>query len=127
MENAPPLIASSLSAPYRLLAEFNGVVLGGMSTEFGTQFTTWERSGDGLLFGHYFDDNDYAAAKQDFVIRAGLIETVRYCLKETLECGNRSFEDENEIEALCGKIAQVLPEPPAKSEEACLALMNQTM
>jgi len=53
--------------------------------------------------------------------------TVRYCLKEMLECGNPSFEDENEIEALCGKIAQVLPEPAAKSEEACLALMNQTM
>ena len=126
MQTAPPLIVSSLSAPYRLLAEFNCIVLGGMRTEFGTQFATWAHRGDGLLFGHYCD-NDYGAAKQDFVIRAGLIETVRYCLKETLECGNRSFEDENEIEALCGKIAQVLPEPPAKSEEACLALMNQTM
>jgi len=70
MQTAPPLIVSSLSAPYRLLAEFNCIVLGGMHTEFGTQFTTWERSGDGLLFGHYCD-NDYSAAKQDFAIRAG--------------------------------------------------------
>ena len=90
MQTAPPLIVSSLSAPYRLLAEFNCIVLGGMRTEFGTQFATWARRGDGLLFGHYCD-NDYGAAKQDFVIRAGLVakghvfsddqlETVRCCL-----------------------------------------------
>ena len=41
MQTAPPLIVSSLSAPYRLLAEFNCIVLGGMRTEFGTQFVTW--------------------------------------------------------------------------------------
>ena len=73
MQNAPPLIVSSLSVPYRLLAEFNCIVLGGMRTEFGTQFVTWARRGDGLLFGHYCDNN-YGAAKQDFVIRAGLVE-----------------------------------------------------
>ena len=73
MQTAPPLIVSSLSAPYRLLAEFNCIVLGGMRTEFGTQFATWAHRGDGLLFGHYCD-NDYGAAKQDFVIRAGLVE-----------------------------------------------------
>ena len=31
MENAPPLKASSLDAPYKLLADFNGYVLGGMT------------------------------------------------------------------------------------------------
>ena len=74
MQTAPSLIVSSLSAPYRLLlAEFNCILLSGMRTEFGTQFATWAHRGDGLLFGHYCD-NDYGAAKQAFVIRAGLVE-----------------------------------------------------
>ncbi len=42
METAPPLKASSLDAPYELLANFNGCALGGMESSRGVQFTTWQ-------------------------------------------------------------------------------------
>lgn len=76
MKTAPPLKAISLSDSYKLLADFNGCVLGGMETVRGVQFTTWQWTFDkaGLTLGHYHENN-YAAAKKDFAIRAGLIQT----------------------------------------------------
>ena len=43
MEAAPPLTASGLTGDYRLLADFNGVVLAGHPTQYGVQFVTWAR------------------------------------------------------------------------------------
>ena len=76
MAIAPPLAANGLSGDYRLLAEFDNIVLAGHEREggYGVEFVTWERVQDGtsLWDGHYYD-NDYAAAKQDFAVRSGLI------------------------------------------------------
>ena len=76
MASAPPLVADGLTGNYRLLAEFGDVVLAGHEREggYGVEFITWERIQDGtrLWQGHYYD-NDYAAAKQDFAVRSGLI------------------------------------------------------
>ena len=69
MAIAPPLAANGLSGDYRLLAEFENIVLAGHEREggYGVEFITWERIRDGteLWQGHYYG-NDYAAAKQDF-------------------------------------------------------------
>ncbi len=75
MENAPPLKVVGLGDGYRLLAEFNDAVLAGHPTERGVQFITWERDFDrtGVCHGHYMG-SDYTAAKQDFAVRAGLID-----------------------------------------------------
>ena len=43
MEAAPQLTASGLAGDYRLLADFNGVVLAGHPTQYGVQFVTWAR------------------------------------------------------------------------------------
>ena len=76
MASAPPLVADGLTGNYRLLAEFGNVVLAGHERErgYGVEFVTWERiqNGTGLWQGHYYD-NDYAAAKQDFATRSGLL------------------------------------------------------
>ena len=76
MATAPPLVADGLTSNYRLLAEFGSIVLAGHEREgnYGVEFVTWERIQDGtrLWQGHYYD-NDYAAAKQDFAVRSGLI------------------------------------------------------
>ena len=76
MASAPPLVADGLTGNYRLLAEFGNVVLAGHERErgYGVEFVTWERIRDGteLWQGHYYD-NDYAAAKQDFATRSGLL------------------------------------------------------
>ena len=45
MAAAPPLLAEGLSGDYRLLAEFNHIVLAGHEREgsYGVEFITWER------------------------------------------------------------------------------------
>lgn len=85
MESAPPLKASGLDMPYRQLADFNGYVLGGVESSRGVQFTTWMWTYDkeGLTLGHYCG-NDYAAAKEDFAIRCGLVSKQHFFTDEQL-------------------------------------------
>lgn len=75
MEAAPHLVATGLEGDYRLLADFGGAVLAGHPTTHGTEFITWEWDypHTGMWQGHYYGGN-YAGAKQDFCIRAGLIK-----------------------------------------------------
>lgn len=123
MENAPPLKASSLDAPYKLLADFNGYVLGGMESKYGVQFTTWQWSydRDGLVYGHYCDSN-YAAAKKDFALRAGLvpeekqftpeqlIEIYRCCADTLSQDYELTYEQEQRLDAIQTKITEMVPD-----------------
>lgn len=99
MAEAPDLKVNGLGENYKLLADFNGAVLAGHPTECGVQFITWEWSygHDSLWQGHYYD-NHYERAKQDFAVRAGLIEKnqlfsdeqlaeIYRCIHETLDGG----------------------------------------
>ena len=54
MASAPVLKASGLHGEYRLLAEYNGVVLAGQEMErnWGYQFVTWRRNPDGASLDH---------------------------------------------------------------------------
>ena len=87
MMTASPLLADGLSGDYRLLAEFNHIVLAGHEREggYGVEFVTWERvrNGTSLWQGHYCDNN-YAAAKQDFATRSGLIPSSFLFTREQL-------------------------------------------
>lgn len=103
MAAAPPLVASGLHEGFRLLADFNGVVLAGQELEadWGYKFATWRRSPDrtAVANGDYFDGGHYyEAAKLDFACRAGLVQESRQftdeqlvelyrCACETLESG----------------------------------------
>lgn len=73
LERAPPLLAQGLSSPYKLLAEFNDVVLAGELGQYGAQFATWQwvQNRTSLWQGHYHDS--YENAKRDFVTRSGLL------------------------------------------------------
>ena len=75
MEQAPSLKASGLSERYKVLADFNGVVLAGVQGKYGMEFITWDWDHDhkGVSHGHYFTGN-YKGAKQDFATRSGLID-----------------------------------------------------
>ena len=94
MEAAPPLKAAGLEEGYRLLAEFNGAVLAGHPTERGVQFITWERDHDraGVCWGHYLG-SDYTAAKQDFAVRAGLIDPHQLFTRQQLTEVYRSIQE----------------------------------
>ena len=76
VQTAPSLHANGLSEDFRLLADFGGAVLAGRKREngLGYQFVTWTWDYDrtGVCYGHYYEGG-FAAAKQDFAIRSGLI------------------------------------------------------
>lgn len=101
MSAAPLLKADGLQEDFRLLAEFNGIVLAGQELErnCGYKFVTWQRDRDGasVAHGHYYH-NGYEAAKLDFACRAGLVQESRQftdeqlaelyrCVYETLDSG----------------------------------------
>lgn len=80
--NAPVLNVNKLEK-YKLLSEYNNVILAAckvsglnsaMQKVDSIQYVTWESdsSDDGVQTGHYFDEN-YAAAKEDFAKRSGLV------------------------------------------------------
>ncbi|WP_204789752.1 hypothetical protein [Oscillibacter sp. CU971] len=79
IEAAPRLMVGSLTGDYRLLADFNGVVLAGHPTKYGIQFITWERMPErsSLNAGNYYGPSggvdSYTAAKRNFAARSGLI------------------------------------------------------
>ena len=123
LEQAPPLQAQSLTGDYRLLADFNGAVLAAHPTRLGVQFVTWDWSFDrtGLNQGNYFQEN-YAGAKQDFAIRAGLISKqqifnqeqlveIYRCCSDTLDAGfDLTAEQEKCIRSVQEQIAIVAPD-----------------
>ena len=96
MAAAPPLLAEGLSGDYRLLAEFNYIVLAGHERDggYGVEFVTWERIRDGtaLWQGHYYDNN-FTAAKQDFATRSGLIPSSLLFTPEQLAEVYRSIHE----------------------------------
>lgn len=99
MELVPFLKATGLDEQYKLLADFNGVVLAGRSgAASGVQFVTWDWDYDhkGVNQGHYAG-NDYAAAKQDFATRCGLVDKHRLFSDQQLTAIHQScalLEDE---------------------------------
>ena len=76
---AAPQLGIGPKGDYRLLADFNDVVLAGHPTRYGVEFITWERvqEGTALHQGNYYGPgvgaDSYAAAKQGFAARSGLI------------------------------------------------------
>ncbi len=113
MASAPPLAAEGLHEGFRVLADFNGVVLAGQELEadWGYKFATWRRSPDRTAVGNgdYFDGGHfYGAAKLDFACRAGLVDGHRQftdeqlvelyrCVCETLESGYPLTKERREV------------------------------
>ena len=87
VQTAPLLHASGLSEEFHLLADFGGAVLAGRELEngWGYQFVTWiwDHDRTGVSHGHYYEE-DFQGAKQDFAVRAGLVESQRLFSDEQL-------------------------------------------
>lgn len=123
IERAPLLKATALDEDFRLLAEFNGAVLAVLETEYGYKFATWERDyeGTGVCNGEYYLDG-YTDAKQDFAIRAGLIEKQRIfsdvqlleiyrSVNDTFDAGyNLAQTDEKKLTGIQKQIEYLLPD-----------------
>ena len=123
MEQAPPLKVSDLTDRYKVLADFNGVVLAGAYSKYGVEFVTWDWDHDrkGLSHGHYFTGN-YEGAKQDFATRSGLIPEqqlfkdeqlieIYRCCADTLDAGfDLTYEQEKCIKSVQEQIEHGMPD-----------------
>lgn len=97
MASAPTMNTGNEIDHYKMLADFNGVVLAAHDSGFGVQFVTWNWDQDrkGVHWGHYYGRN-YEGAKQDFAIRSDLMPELQVfspeqmteiyrCIHQTLE------------------------------------------
>ena len=142
MDAAPVLKASGLDETYKLLADFGGAVLAGHPTSRGVKFVTWEWNFDrtAVWAGHYFED-EYANAKRDFCMRAGLIDRdqifsrdqlteVYRAINETLESGYPiTTEREKLLQAAAEQIKRTVPDLEQRvdrSNQRELALSNDS-
>ena len=128
METAPFLKADGLEDGYKVLADFNGIVLAGIQSKYGAQFVTWDWSFDrkGVCHGHYYtglySSGNYDAVKRDFAVRSGLIPKqqlfqeeqlieIYRCGTDTLQGGfELSYDQEKTIQEVRKQIEECLPD-----------------
>ena len=129
MEHAPTLKAIDLDEDYKILAEFDDIVLAGQMSKNGVRFVTWEYDFDrrGVHAGHYFMQL-YESAKQDFAVRAGLVNQQRLFSDEQLavirnacafsleDDATLSYAEEKLLRSAQEQIGQLLPEPAREQQ-----------
>ena len=135
-ERAPALKAIGLEDSYKVLADFGDAVLAGRSCKTGAKFVTWEWDFDrqGVHAGHYFMEN-YEAAKKDFAVRAGLVESQRLFSDEQLavirnacefaleDDATLSYAEEKQLQSVQEQIELLLPQQEKEQHHT----MDQTM
>ena len=135
-ERAPALKAVGLEDTYKVLADFGDAVLAGQLGKKGARFVTWEWDFDrqGVHAGHYFMEN-YEAAKQDFAVRAGLVERQRLFSDEQIAViknacefaleadATLSYAEEKQLQSVQEQIELLLPQ----EEQEQRSTMEQTM
>ena len=135
-ECAPALKAVGLEDTFKVLADFGDAVLAGQLGKKSARFVTWEWDFDrqGVHAGHYFMEN-YEAAKQDFAVRAGLVESQRLFSDEQLAvirnaCAfaleddtTLSYAEEKQLQSVQEQIELLLPQPERNQHPT----MEQTM
>ena len=135
-ERAPTLKVVGLDDTYKVLADFGDAVLAGQLGKKGARFVTWEWDFDrqGVHSGHYFMEN-YEAAKQDFAVRAGLVESQRLFSDEQLaviknacefaleDDATLSYAEEKQLQSVQEQIELLLPQQERNQHPT----MEQTM
>ena len=123
MDAAPLLKAQGLDETYKLLADFNGVVLAGHPSRLGVQFVTWDWDYErtGVSQGHYMS-NHYEAAKKDFAVRSGLVREqqlfspeylteIYRCVQDTLDHPyNLTYDREKCLGKIQEQITNLVPD-----------------
>ena len=135
-ERAPALKAIGLEDTFKVLADFGDAVLAGQLGKKGARFVTWEWDFDrqGVHSGHYFMEN-YEAAKQDFAVRAGLVERQRLFSDEQIaviknacefaleDDATLSYAEEKQLQSVQEQIELLLPQQTQEQRPT----MEQTM
>lgn len=131
-DQAPKLSASGVDGYKRLCEMGNYVLAATLHSDNKLEFVTWMYGYDrsSVMWGHYFED-DYTTAKQDFILRSGLIDKNYLFSPEELRhinncCAFRLLNDrfpdsseKEEVENLERKTDRILDElyPPSEQEQ----------
>ena len=87
MKKAPDLKVPDLPQPYKLLAQYDNIVLAGRELSSGSfEFVTWRQNDNGVGEGNYYGNN-YARANEEYV-------EIYRCVCDTLE-GGYELSDEH--------------------------------
>ena len=135
-DRAPALKAIGLEDSYKVLADFGDAVLAGQLGKKGARFVTWEWDFDrqGVHAGHYHMEN-YEAAKQDFAVRAGMVNEQRLFSDEQLavirnacefaleDDATLTYAEEKQLHSVQEQIDFILPQ----QEQEQRPTMEQTM
>ena len=138
-ERAPALKAIGLEDTFKVLADFGDAVLAGQLCKKGARFVTWEWDFDrqGVHAGHYFMEN-YEAAKKDFAVRAGLVESQRLFSDEQLavirnacafaleDDATLSYAEEKQLHSVQEQIELLLPQEEQEQRSTCLLYTSQS-
>lgn len=122
--SAMPLeVQGEAAQTYRKLCELNGIVLAAKKIQDNTlQFVTWRRMSTGVEHGNY--TFDYEAAKEDFALRAELVDKRRLfddkelsLIGQAIEMASRfspmsttslTYDEERSLEKIAEKIGDIL-------------------
>lgn len=136
LELAPSLCVNGPDDHRKIFADFGDVVLVGSAGRKIVDFATWEWDFDrqGVHAGHYFMEN-YEAAKQDFAVRAGLVERQRLFSDEQIaviknacefaleDDATLSYAEEKQLHSVQEQIELLLPQQERNQHPT----MEQTM
>lgn len=126
IDQAPDFEVEGLENKYKLLAQFNNTVLAArVSGGNHVEFVMWDKDSRGVSAGNYFG-NDYVRAKEDFAVRANLVNwdkifstlelvEIYRCVDDTLGGG---YEQEDALNTVKNKITEVVPDVIERAFEA---------
>lgn len=130
IEQVPDFEVEGLKSKYKLIAQFNNTVLAArVSDGDHVEFVTWDKDSKGVSAGNYFG-NDYIRAKEDFAVRADIINRdkifstfelveIYRCVDDTLGGGYEiSDEQEDVLNTIKNKITEVVPDVIGRAVEA---------
>ena len=121
-EKGEPMKVEAASNYHKFL-EYGDTVLGGAYDKGrGFKFATWNQNPDGtyLVYGHYMDS--YEKAKEDFAIRAGLVNKNKIFSQEQAElifksvnyardnCEHVTYDQDKEMDGIMERLAHGYPE-----------------
>ena len=130
IDQAPDFEVEGLENKYKLLAQFNNTVLAARVNGVDhVEFVTWDKDSRGVSAGNYFG-NDYTRAKEDFAVRANIVNRdkifstselveIYRCIDDTLGGGYEiSDEQVDVLNTIKDKITEVVPDVIERAVEA---------
>ena len=121
-EKGEPMKPDAVSNYRKFLEHGDTVLAGAYDKERGFKFATWNQNADGtyLVYGHYMDS--YEKAKEDFAIRAGLVNKNKVFNQEQAElifksvnytrdnCEYVTYEQDKEMDGIMENLIHGYPE-----------------